>query len=669
MVADDVSQRSSSEEVSDRKRGGRSLTFVSPLVYFRDRKIRLFLLLTDMVGIAGSYYAAFYLRFEGTIPPDMQLLMWRTVLLLLTVGLVFLLVFEVYRGMWRYASINDLYQIIKAITATSLFFVILLYLFRHESVPRSVVVIQWLISLVAIGGLRFAARFYRKVVSTSSRRVPVLVVGAGDAGEMIVRQMLNSPQYGYDPIGMIDDDPRKRNLRLHGVKVIGGHNDIPAIVARKGVQEVIIATPSATGAQMRAIVDSCKQAKVRFKTVPGPRELIGGQVSVAQLREVRLEDLLGREPIVIDTGEVARCLTGRRVLVTGAGGSIGSELCRQILPYRPSRLICLERAENGLFFLEQELRRSPIVSESPDILVPVMADIGNRTKLEEIHRMYQPHAVFHAAAHKHVPLMEGHPEEAVLNNVIGTLNVLEVSHHSGAELMVLISTDKAVTPTSVMGASKRVAELIVQAFTPRTSMRCITVRFGNVIGSNGSVIPLFQRQIAQGGPVTVTHPDMRRYFMTIPEAVQLITQAAAMGTGGEVFILDMGEPVKIMDMAEQLISLSGFQLGKDIEIKIIGLRPGEKLKESLWNEWEKPSPTRHKKIMVANTQPQPWPTLMEQVAMLKRSAVAMDRPEIVRILQRIIPDYRSNNGFLSPERKPEPEVRPKAHVAANQDGF
>jgi len=618
------------------------LNFVSPITYFRDRKLRLILLVADMGIIACSYYAAFYLRFEGNVPSDMGELISHTLPILAAVGLFFVLLFEVYRGMWRYASINDLYQIIKAVTATSLLFVILLYLLRHESVPRSVIVIQWLVCLVGIGGLRFATRFYRKVVSGVSRQVPVLVVGAGDAGDMIIRQMLNNPQYGYNPIGLIDDDPRKRSMRLHGVKVLGNHGDIPAIAIRRRVQEVIIATPSATGEEMRQIVESCKLANVRYKTVPGTRELIGGQVSVTQLREVRFEDLLGRDPVVVDAKEVARTLGDRRVLVTGAGGSIGSELCRQILSYRPSQLILLERAENSLYFLEQELRLSPIAEESPALLVPVIADIGNRPKLEEIFRTYRPHAVFHAAAHKHIPLMEANPEEAVLNNVIGTLNVVEVSHNSGAELMVLISTDKAVTPMSVMGASKRVAELIVQAFSPQTSMRCITVRFGNVIGSNGSVIPLFQKQIAHGGPVTVTHPEMRRYFMTIPEAVQLIVQAASMGTGGEVFILDMGQPVRIMDMAEQLISLSGFRPGQDIEIKIIGLRPGEKLEESLWHPWEHPSPTRHSKILVANAHPQAWPALLEQVSALKRAAMAMHRSEVMRILRQIIPEYRNS---------------------------
>jgi FlaA1/EpsC-like NDP-sugar epimerase len=611
----------------------------SPLGYFRDRKIRLLLLVADLVAISVAYYAAYFLRFEGAIGVYNMAEFYRTVPLLAATGLFYLMVFEVYRGMWRYASINDLYQIIKAITATSLTFVIILYLIRHETVPRSVIVIQWLISLVAIGGLRFAARLVRKVISTTHRQNAVLVFGAGDAGEMIIRQMLNNPHYGYDPVGIIDDNPKKRNLRLHGVKVLGGRERIPTIAQRRGVREIIIAAPSITGEQMRELVNECKAANIGYRTLPGPRELVHGDISLTQLREVQLEDLLGREPIVIETGEITRTLSDRRVLVTGAGGSIGSELCRQILSYRPSQLICLERAENPLYFLEQELRRTPTAKEYPDIVVPLICDVGNRAKLDEMLRLYKPHTVFHAAAHKHVPLMELHPEEAVMNNVFGTMNVMELSSKHGAEELVLISTDKAVAPSCVMGASKRIAELLMQGYASTTGMRCVTVRFGNVIGSDGSIVPLWQKQIAQGGPVTVTHPDMRRYFMTIPEAVQLITQASSMGTGGEVFILDMGEPVRIMDMAEQLITLSGYLPGKDIEIDIIGTRPGDKMDEELWHEWERPAATRHNKILAAQSNGRTWEQISSQAESLREPAESIDRAQVRKLLQEIIPDY------------------------------
>ena len=595
-----------------------------------------------MMCLAGSYIAAYYVRLD---PGSAELaalspLMWKTTPLLVAIGLLFLTVFEVYRGMWRYASINDLYQIIKAVTATSLAFVISLYVFRSEDVPRGVVIIQWLISLVAIGGLRFGARLFRKMFNIPDRRVHVLIVGAGDSGDMIVRQLMNNPQYGYNPVGFIDDDQRKRNLRLHGLKVLGDRTKIPDIVDQKGVQEVIIATPSATGKEMRDLVDVCKRSNVKkIKTVPGIRELMKGEVSITQLREVRLEDLLGREPIHIDAAEVGRMLTGQRVLVTGAGGSIGSELCRQILPYRPAQLICLDRSENSLYFLEQELRRSDIAKESPESVIPVICDIGNSQKLQSVFDTFSPNAIFHAAAHKHVPLMESFPDEAVLNNVIGTLNVMDLGHTSGSDLMVLISTDKAVAPSSIMGASKRVAEQLLQAFAPKTSMRCITVRFGNVLGSNGSVVPLFQKQISQGGPVTITHPDMKRYFMTIPEAVQLITQAAAMGGDGDVYILDMGEPVRIMDMAEQLITLSGFEPGRDIQIEVVGLRPGEKLEEILWNKHESPMPTRHRQILMAKTRVREWDELLKVVRAMERSALEQDHAEVVRLFQEVIPDY------------------------------
>ena len=614
-------------------------------------------MIADVICLGGSYIAAFYVRLD---PGSAELYrhiprMWQTMPVLVVIGLFFLVIFEVYRGMWRYASINDLYQIIKAVTATSLAFVISLYLLRFEDVPRGVVIIQWLISLVAIGGLRFLARLFRKMLNVPDRRVHVLIVGAGDSGDMIVRQLMNNPQYGYNPVGFIDDDERKRNLRLHGLKVLGGRTAIPDVVDKKGVQEVIIATPSATGREMRELVEVCKKSNVKkIKTVPGIRELMKDDVSITQLREVQLEDLLGREPIHIDAAEVGRMLTGQRVLVTGAGGSIGSELCRQILPYKPAQLICLDRSENSLYFLEQELRRTSVAKESPDSVIPIICDIGNKEKLQSVFDRFAPQAIFHAAAHKHVPLMESFPDEAVLNNIIGTMNVMNLGHANGSDLMVLISTDKAVAPSSVMGASKRIAELLLQSFAPKTSMRCITVRFGNVLGSNGSVVPLFQRQISQGGPVTVTHPDMKRYFMTIPEAVQLITQAASMGGDGEVYILDMGEPVRIVDMAEQLIALSGFESGKDIEIEYIGLRPGEKLEEILWNNFESPMPTRHEQILMAKTRVHEWDELLKRIRALEKAGIDQEHDEVIRLMKETIPDYEPGvDGARQPLRSRE----------------
>jgi FlaA1/EpsC-like NDP-sugar epimerase len=640
------------------------VNIVSPLGYFADRKPRLILLLADLIVLAVAYLAAFYLRFDLAVPLDIRQTMWQTMPLLVVIGLVFMVVFEVYRGMWRYASINDLYQIIKALTATSVVFVLALYLISHQTVPRSVVVIQWLLSIIMVGGMRFLNRLFRKMISVPDRRIHVLIVGAGDAGDMIVRQLLNNPRHGYDPVGFIDDDPHKRNLRLHGVKVLGARAAISEIVERKGVQEVIVATSSATGDQMTEIVDACKKSGVKkIRTMPGIRELMEGEFSIAQLREIRLEDLLGRDPVTINSNKVSAAIAGKCVVVTGAGGSIGSELCRQILPYGPAKLVCVERTENNLYYLEQELRRTLEAKGDSGKLVPIICDVGNRQKLCDVFQTYTPHVVFHAAAHKHVPMMESFPDEAVMNNVVGTLNVLELADEHGAELMVLISTDKAVAPSCVMGASKRIGEQLLQSFKPRDNMRCVTVRFGNVLGSNGSVVPLFRQQIAQGGPVTVTHPDMKRYFMTIPEAVQLITQAAVMGKGGEVFILDMGEPVRIMDMVERLITLSGLDPHDDIEIEIIGLRPGEKLEEELWGSKENPAPTTHQKILMARTDSQEWDQLIGSIEELRTMAIAQDHDAILCTFKKMIPDFHPME--VPPFRPLGPSVTPRLKVISN----
>ena len=419
---------------------------------------------------------------------------------------------------------------------------------------------------------------------------------------MVARELRQNPQMGLAAIGFIDDDPGKRGVILNRVRVLGGRETIPALVSEHGVSQVIIAMPSASGKTIREIVTICEGAGVRTRIVPGIYELLGGNVRLNQLRDVQIDDLLRREPVQTDTAQVEALLRGKRVLVTGAGGSIGSELCRQILRCCPASLVLLGHGENSIFEINNELRRkldgpdSPCPPDRKPALVPVIADVRFGERLQTIFDAYRPEVVFHAAAHKHVPLMEGNVSDAITNNVLGTLRVVEASAMVGVNHLVLISTDKAVNPTSIMGATKRVAETIVQSAARRTGKSYVAVRFGNVLGSRGSVVPFFQRQIAAGGPVTVTHPDVRRYFMTIPEAVQLVLQAATMGRGSEVFVLDMGEPVRILDLARDLIRLSGLEPDRDIEIMFTGLRPGEKLFEELFNTGEEYGRTEHQKI-------------------------------------------------------------------------
>ncbi len=462
--------------------------------------------------------------------------------------------------------------------------------------PRSIPLIDGMLTLMAVGGSRFSVRLaerWRRRGSPGGKRV--LIIGAGDAGRMIAREMQNNPQLGLEPVGFIDDDPNKQGMKIQGLPVLGDRERISEVVRDYKPRQAIIAMPTAPGKTIRRFVELCQQAGVETKTIPGIYELLSGRVSVSQIRDVRIEDLLRREPVKIETDQVARMIRGKRVLVSGAGGSIGAELCRQALQHGAAELILLGHGENSIFHITRELLS---VLQSPVSIVPVIADIRDRRRLQSIFEKHRPHIVFHAAAHKHVPLMECNVAEAVTNNVLGTQCLIEVAEQTDVERFVLISTDKAVNPTSVMGATKRVAEKLVEAAAARNGRVFVAVRFGNVLGSRGSVVNIFREQIARGGPVTVTHPDMRRYFMTIPEAVQLVLQAAAIGQGGEIFVLDMGEPVPIVELARDLIRLSGLEVGRDIDIEFIGARPGEKLFEELFAEGEVCQRTQHEKVFV-----------------------------------------------------------------------
>ncbi len=618
----------------------------------RFEKRRWFLLLADVLLVNLALGLAFALRFEWAIPEAYRPYYWQIALSVTCLRVVLLALFGLYSGVWRYIGVSDLISILKAVSLGTVLMAASAFIARRvdyaawgfplewlEGYPLSVMVSEWLGAIMLIGGLRLALRLLqRHRVTTRYRhleRKRVLIVGAGDAGEMVARQLLAHPEYGYQLAGFIDDDPRKRNRRIHGIPIIGGRDDIFRAVVGRRAEEVIIAIPSAPGSVVREVVEQCRRAKLKFKIVPGIKDIIEGEVNLSQIREVELEDLLRRQPVSMNMEEISGYLAGRRVLVTGAGGSIGSELCRQIAGFGPEALILVGKGENSLYEIEGELARGS--KKVP--MVVALGDVGDKARMGQIFGRHRPQVVFHAAAHKHVPMMEANPGEAVKNNVFGTRTVAEAAAAAGTERFVLISTDKAVNPTSVMGATKRVAEDVVGALGDGGKTKFVTVRFGNVLGSRGSVVPLFKRQIAEGGPVTVTHPEVERYFMTIPEAVQLVIQAGAMGRGGEVFVLDMGKPVKIVDLARDLIALSGLEPEVDIAIEFTGLRPGEKLYEELLTAEEGVNATRHAQIFVARPRRFKPAELDRVIRRLEAASRKGDHDRIVGILRNWLPSY------------------------------
>ncbi|MBI3340497.1 MAG: polysaccharide biosynthesis protein [Chloroflexi bacterium] len=550
--------------------------------------------------------------------------------------------FGLYRRLWVYASTHELRLITVAVTTASVLTSgVMLILISAGLVlpgmPRSALGIDWLISLVLIGGSRFALRILAEQSAASrgtkgGRRA--LIIGAGDAGALVVRELQKSSQLNLIPIGFLDDDRAKQKHEIYGVPVIGFVHDIADILDNRRIDEVIFAIPSAPGRIVRLVNDACRIKGISSRTMPGLYELIGGRVSVNRLREVDITDLLRREPVTIDDKLVGSSLSGKRVLVTGAGGSIGSEICRQAARWNPSELVLLGHGENSIFEILLEVQ-----GNYPSLSIhPLIADVRDSARIQSIFDAYRPEVVFHAAAHKHVPLMEINIEEAITNNVLGTRNVTQAAVKSNVQRLVLISTDKAVRPVSVMGATKRLAEMIVLDAAQRGEHSFTVVRFGNVLGSRGSVVPLFKQQIARGGPVTVTHPDMMRYFMTIPEAVHLVMQASAMGRGGEVFLLNMGQQVKILDLAEDLIRLSGLEPGRDIEITFTGIRPGEKLSEDLWEDGMRSQPTEHSEIFRAvSDEDVDGKKLAGAVDELARLASQSETDAILHMLDEVIP--------------------------------
>lgn len=562
------------------------------------------MLLVDAFLVLISYYSAYYLRFDGDIPLQYLENWMSTIVWILPVKLFCFYLFGLYKGMWRYTSIKDLQNMVKACVASSAIIVlVLLITVRFLGFARSVFAIDLVLTFLLVGGLRLGIRLhyhreYNKsglpfFGSNNNHLKRLLIIGAGDAGEKTLRELTDNPSLSYQVVGFIDDDANKKERAIHHVPVLGDVESLPQVAKENRVDEVVIAVPSANGLQMRTIVKACKACGVPFKTLPGLGEIINGKVNVKALRDVDYQDLLGRPTVKLDLELIQGYLRDKRVLVTGAGGSIGSELCRQIVRFNPEELILLDASEPGLFNIQMELKQRFGNQRNATIL----ADLKNRALVERVFSHYKPHVVFHAAAYKHVPMLEQNPWQAVHNNILASQTIMEQALEHGVGRFVLVSTDKAVRPTNVMGASKRVCELVLASFLGNGT-RMMAVRFGNVVGSSGSVIPLFRQQILRGGPVTVTHPEVTRYFMTTPEACQLILQTGALGQGGEVFILEMGTPVKIASMARDLIRLSGKDPDHDIKIVFTGLRPGEKLYEELITEGEGIVQTAHKKILV-----------------------------------------------------------------------
>ena len=609
-----------------------------------------YLLLIDAVFVIVSVSTALALRFETLeIGPYLQQL-WIVVPLLIGVRLPLFYLFGLYGRVWRYASVNELLSVVMAVFSSSVIvaFVIFGLAFPIGLVkwfPRSLLVIDFLLSIPLSGGIRFGLRLLStrgiggragELKRPSDTQKRVLIVGAGDAGAIIARELRDNPGLGILPIGFVDDDERKLGMRIHGLKVLGTREDISDLIAQEALDEIIVAMPTAPGKEIREIMKICQQGGVTARTVPGVYELIDGRVSVSQIREVQLEDLLRRDPVRTNMEEISGYLGGQVVLVTGAGGSIGSELCRQLAPFSPRQLLLLGKGENSIFNVELELSSSFRGLS----LVPLIADIRDRPKMGRIMARYRPGIVFHAAAHKHVTLMEQNPDEAVTNNILGTQSVADAAAQYGVEKFVLISTDKAVRPKSVMGACKRVAEMLMQDMAMQSSTTFVSVRFGNVLGSRGSVVPLFKWQISRGGPVTVTDPDVARYFMTVPEAVQLVVQAAVLGETGSILVLDMGDPVRIVDLAQDLVRLSGLKVGEDIDLAFVGLRPGEKLREELFSPDEEASRTRHASIFVVKPREIDHDKLYADIEDLEGLAEQADAVRIKRKLQGIVPEYQ-----------------------------
>ena len=635
------------------------------MIYRLFNKNFLIILVVDLLLLTASLYLALLIRFEFNIPAYFLSSFLQILPYALLTKVASFYFFDLYRGMWRYTSISDLLNIIKAVTASSLLIVaILAFKTRFIGYSRSVFLIDWFLTILFISGYRLAVRLFFEsytrdesgqrtrpsIAGMLSRKhknaKKLLIIGAGDCGEKIFREIQNNTSLPYRTIGFLDDNPNKIGRKIHGVPVLGRISEIAAAIKKVSADEALIAIPSAAGQQMREIIEHCKDSGIPFKTVPGYGELINGRVSVKAIRDVAYQDLLGRDAVKLDEKGIGAYIEGNCVMITGAGGSIGSELCRQLCRFRPKKVVLFERAESPLYEIELELKRN-----FNDVrIVPVLGDIQSSNHLFKTFNDHAPRTVFHAAAYKHVPMLELQPWKAVENNILGTANLIRIVNKFKIDRFVFVSTDKAVRPTNVMGASKRVAEMLLQCqnHNPESETKFAIVRFGNVVGSVGSVVPLFKRQIETGGPVTITDPNVTRYFMTIPEACQLILQAGALcNQQVEIFVLDMGQPIKIVDMARDLIRLSGFEPDVDIKIDFIGLRPGEKLYEELITEGEGIVPTIHKKIMTLHGEVCSLAQINGKIDTFARLAQDQDAEKIKAALKEIVTDYQPYHNHSS----------------------
>jgi FlaA1/EpsC-like NDP-sugar epimerase len=608
-------------------------------LYYRRYVIALF----QAALLTVTYYCSFLLRFDFRLVDPFHTTCLVTLPLILLIKLPVFYYFRLFSGWWRYVGMSDLLDIVKAASASAPLVCAGVYVFHgFGDYPRSVFVIDPILTVFLIGGTRFAIRAYYDSARLHLSHGNTLIVGAGRAGSAVVRELKQNERLEYNPVGIVDDDPSKKGLKIQGVPVLGATEELARLIAKHDVAHILIAIPSATGKQMQRIIERCRECNVDFRTLPALSNIIDGSVSFGSLRRVRLEDLLAREPVRLELSRIRSKFEGKCVFITGAGGSIGSELARQVSRFNPRRLVLFDRSESDLFKIDLELSGS---SANLDC-VPVVGDILDVSRLRETFHSHRPESVFHAAAFKHVPMMESNCFQAVTNNIFGTYNVALIAKQCAVEDFVMISSDKAVNPSNVMGVTKRVAELLILGLQ-RDATRYVSVRFGNVLGSQGSVIPIFEEQIANRKPVTVTHPEARRYFMTITEAVQLVLQASAMGKGGEVFVLDMGEPVKVVDLASTLIRLSGLEPGRDIPIVFTGLRPGEKLFEELRLDGEGIKLTSHQKIRVLDGGEVSFEHVGKWLDELTAVVDSRNVHSLVAKLQEIVPEYTPSKEILS----------------------
>ncbi len=622
----------------------------SALLRFRRGMIVLAHIVAFAASLMLSFLVVHNMQLRPSTPTEKWLHLYPPLLLFfLIVKLPVFGLFKQYRGWWRYVGISDLRGILWASFVSTLIIVSLWFMTANieairtnlppdiERPAEGICIADMFATVLMLGGLRILIRLYFEEFRTAEagRLKRFLIVGAGNAGEALLREIHRMPVAQYEVVGFIDDDPIKKGTNIHGIPVLGPVEQLPEVCEERNIEEIAIAMPSASHQQLRRVIQVCEGTKIRFRTVPSITDIASGKFRVSQIRDVDINDLLGRETVQLDLDLIEAFAKDKTILVTGAGGSIGSEMCKQLCNFTPKLLLLIEQAENPLFYIERELRK-----QFPAVRIKALiCNITDRTRVDEIFKNYKPQVVIHAAAHKHVPLMELNAGEAIKNNIVGTQVVADAADNSGTANFVLISTDKAVNPTSIMGSSKRIAEMYIQDLNRTSETHFVTVRFGNVLGSDGSVVPIFKKQIAEGGPVTVTHPEMKRYFMTIPEASQLVLQAATMGKGGEIFVLDMSEPVKIVDLARELITLSGFRPGEDIEMVFTGPRVGEKLFEELSIEGEDMQRTRHPKISIWKNIPMDREGLRAGINELVKIAKAQNNSQIFQKIKELVPEY------------------------------